>query len=66
MVGAPGFELEPACGRLSPQAKSRAESRDLFYSAVSRGSFQKRFATSQFLNGQNGLKRICGRRFAEG
>ena len=25
VVGAPGFELEPNCGRLSPQAKSRTE-----------------------------------------
>jgi hypothetical protein len=29
MVGAEGFELEPLCGRLSPQAKSRAKPRDL-------------------------------------
>ena len=30
MVGVEGFELEPLCGRLSPQAKSRADARDLF------------------------------------
>ena len=27
LVGPLGFELEPLCGRLSPQAKSRAERR---------------------------------------
>src|SRR4029077_9652566 len=29
LVGARGFELEPFCGYLSPQAKSRAQPRDL-------------------------------------
>jgi hypothetical protein len=29
MVGARGIELEPGCGRESPQAKSRAKARDL-------------------------------------
>ena len=31
MVGVEGFELEPLCGRLSPQAKSRADARDLLF-----------------------------------